>query len=119
MIRKAPSISYQCLTTSMTEDEREFTIACQNAMAECRKIGYNPSIWARMVNEHGAVVTARKLITSGDMQAGLLRLISLGRIDLTIEHAVLDEHWRDLFTDEERDLARWRLEVAQREKNPK
>ena len=40
----------------------------------------------------------------------------MSRADLTVEHAVLDERWHDLVTDEERDLARWRLEVAQRER---
>ena len=50
------------------------------------------------------------------MQAGLLRLLGLSRVDLTVEHAVLDERWHDLFTDEERDLARWRLAVAQGER---
>lgn len=69
-----------------------------------------------MVEEHGGVVTARRLIKSGDMQAGLLRLLSLSRVDLTVEHSVLDERWHELFTDEERDLARWRLAVAQGER---
>lgn len=100
----------------MTEDEQEFTLACKRAIAECRKLGYNPSIWNRMVEEHGGVVTARRLIKSGDMQTGLRKLLSLGRLELTVEHAVLDERWHDLFTDEERDLARWRLEVAQGER---
>lgn len=100
----------------MTDDEQEFTLACKRAIAECRTLGYNPSIWTRMVEEHGGVVTARRLIKSGDMQAGLLRLLSLSRVDLTVEYAVLDERWHDLFTDEERDLARWRLEVAQGER---
>lgn len=100
----------------MTEDEREFTLACKHAIAECRTLGYNPSIWTRMVEEHGGVVTARRLIKSGDMQAGLLRLVGLGRVDLTVEHAVLDERWHDLFTEEDRDLARWRLAVAQGER---
>ena len=100
----------------MTDDEQEFTLACKRAIAECRTLGYNPSVWTRTVEEHGGVVTARRLIKSGDMQAGLLRLLSLGRVDLTVEHAVLDERWHDLFTDEERDLARWRLEIAQRQR---
>ncbi len=110
------TVSLRCFTTRMTDDEHEFTLACKRAIAECRTLGYNPSIWTRMVEEHGGVVTARRLIKSGDMHAGLLRLLSLSRVDLTVEHAVLDERWHDLFTDEERDLARWRLEVAHRER---
>ena len=75
----------------MTDDEHEFTIACKRAMAECRSLGYVPSIWIRMVDEHGAVETARRLVMSGDLQDGLLKLLRLGRADLTIEHAVLEE----------------------------
>jgi len=100
----------------MDDLEQEFTVACKTVMAECRTLGYNPTIWARMVEEHGGVATARRLIKSGDMQAGLLRLLSLGREDLTVERAVLDDRWHELFTDEERELARWRLKVAQSER---
>lgn len=67
-----------------------------------------------MIEEHGAVETARRLITSGDLQDGLIKLLRLGRIDLTVEYAVLDERWQDLFTDDLRSAARWRLEEAQR-----
>lgn len=67
-----------------------------------------------MIEEHGAVETARRLITSGDLQDGLFKLLRLGRIDLTVEYAVLDKRWQDLFTDDLREAARWRLEEAQR-----
>lgn len=97
----------------MNDDEHEFTLACKQAMAECRSLGYVPSVWIRMVEQHGAVETARRLIMSGDLQDGLMRLLSLGRLDLTVEHHVLDERWHELFTDRERELAKWRLEVAQ------
>ena len=110
------TVSLRCFTTRMTDDEQEFTLACKRSIDVCRTLGYVPSVWIRMIEEHGAAETARRLIKSGDMQAGLLRLLSLSRVDLTVEHAVLDERWHDLFPDEERDLARWRLEVAQRER---
>jgi hypothetical protein len=99
----------------MTDDEQEFTNACKRSIDECRKLGYIPSIWIRMINEHGAVETARRLIKSGDLQDGLLKLLNYGRVDLTVEQAVIDERWHNLFTDEERDAARWRLGIAQRE----
>lgn len=44
-----------------------------------------------------------------------LRILILSRVDLAVERAVLDERWHGLFTDEESDLDRWRLEVAQGE----
>ena len=65
-----------------------------------------------MIESHGAVETAKRLVMSGDLQDGFLRLLKLGRADLTIEHAVLDERWQELFSDEQREVARWRLEVA-------
>lgn len=49
---------------------------------------------------------------SGDIQSGFERLIRMGRADLTIEHAVLDEYWHPLFKDSHREAARWRLQQA-------
>ena len=43
-----------------------------------------------MVERHGAVEAAKRLLVNGDIQTGLLRLLRLGRVDLTVEHAVLD-----------------------------
>ena len=65
-----------------------------------------------MIQSHGALETARRLVMSGDMQDGFLRLLKMGHPELTIEHAVLDERWTDLFTDQEREVAKWRLETA-------
>lgn len=66
-----------------------------------------------MIAEHGAVSTAKRLIKTGDIQSGLLRLLTLGRPDLTIESIVINNKWQEIFTDDERELARWRLEAAQ------
>ena len=65
-----------------------------------------------MIQTHGAVETARRLVMSGDFQDGFIRLNKLGRTDLTIESAILDSRWNDLFTTEEREVARWRLKNA-------
>ena len=100
----------------MTELEREFALACETTIAECRSLGYTPSIWMQMIQKHGAVDTARRLVVSGDLQDGFRRLLSMGRADLTVESSVLDERWYDLFTDQEREVARWRLEAAQKER---
>jgi len=60
----------------------------------------------------GAVAAARRLLASGDIQSGFERLIRMGRRDLTVEHAVLDEHWAPLFNESHREAARWRLTQA-------
>ncbi|MEX0784746.1 MAG: hypothetical protein WD557_19085 [Dehalococcoidia bacterium] len=36
----------------------------------------------------------------------------MGRLDLSVEYAVLEPAWQDLFTDWERDVARQRLRDA-------
>lgn len=89
--------------------EVEFQIACEAAVRECRRPGYVPRAWIAMMERHGAVGAAKRLIASGDLQAGLLRLLNLGRADLTVEHAVLHERWHELFDDQDRENAAWRL----------
>lgn len=49
---------------------------------------------------------------SGDIQSGFERLIRMGRVDLTVEHAVLQPRWQELFEDQHREAAMWRLEQA-------
>ena len=97
-------------------DSDEFARACDAAIAECHKLGYVPKAWMEMVERHGAVEAAKRLLVSGDIQSGLLRLLLLGRVDLTVEHAVLDPRWADLFDDQDRQLAQWRLDQGQRER---
>lgn len=97
----------------MNDLDKAFHAACLDAISECRRIGYNPTVWTRMVAEYGGVVTARRLINSGDIQDGLKKLLGLGRPDLTVESLILREEWLELFSDEERELAQWRLNQAQ------
>lgn len=79
------------------------------ASSECR---YRPAFFLRMVGEHGGVGAARAMI-SGTASEGFAKLRDLGRLDLSVETLVLQERWRVLFTDEERALARQRLDGAQ------
>lgn len=89
--------------------EREFEDACLAAIEESRSLGYDPTAWADMIRRYGAPEAARRLLVSGDIQTGFQRLVDLGRVDLTIEWAVLSERWAPLFRDEHLDAARWRL----------
>ena len=41
----------------------------------------------------GAVPAGRRLLPSGDVLSGFERLIRMGRADLTVEQAVLDDRW--------------------------
>lgn len=93
--------------------EQEFQRACEVAIEECRRLGYVPTAWIGMINgPGGAAAAARRLLTSGDIQSGFERLIRMGRRDLTVEHAVLDDRWAPLFSEAHREAARWRLKQA-------
>jgi len=65
-----------------------------------------------MMRQMGAVEAARRLLVSGDVQEGFHRLVRMGRIDLTIEFAVLNPKWNSIFDVRYREPAWWRLEQA-------
>ena len=71
------------------------------------EIGYNATRFLRMLQEHGGVETARRLLP--EMSDGFVTLWEHGRLDLTVEYLVLQSKWHDLFTDDERKTARQRL----------
>lgn len=50
-----------------------------------------------MINRLGAVEAAKQLLLSGEVQEGFDRLVSMGRMDLTVEFAVLSSSWDRLF----------------------
>lgn len=89
----------------------EFQRACLDAIREGRSLTppYVPTAWIDMIDRHGAVEAAKRLLISGDTQSGFFRLVQGGREDLTVEHAVLQPRWRSLFGDEHRAAAEWRL----------
>ncbi len=93
--------------------EEEFQRSCELAVEECRRLGYVPTAWIGMMHgPGGAVAAARRLLTNGDVQSGFERLIRMGRADLTVERAVLDDRWAELFTDVHREAVQWRLTQA-------
>jgi hypothetical protein len=97
---------------SRPELEAWFDRASQAAIKECRLLGYTPTAWVSMIRQVGAAEAARRLLVSGDIQTGFSRLVRLGRPDLTIEWAALDDRWGTLFSDQHQAAARWRLQQA-------
>jgi len=89
----------------------DFEEACERATAESEALGYSPAAWKTMMRRWGAVEAAKRLLISGDVQDGFERLVKMGRVDLTLESAVLDPAWDDLFglDPRYREAARWRL----------
>ena len=58
----------------MTDVERRFGGAMFAIYREAKNIGYTPSIFLRMLNEKGALQTARQLINASQPSDGYTRL---------------------------------------------
>ena len=93
------------------ELEREFDKAMMSIYIRAkREAGYPASYFFRMLQERGGLETALKLLHDNHISKGFTSLLRKGRLDLTVEAVILDEKWRALFTDQERGIARERLE---------
>ncbi|GIH62863.1 hypothetical protein [Microbispora siamensis] len=98
----------------MNETERRF----HRAMVEIyqtakRDLGYNATRFIQMVSERGGLATARQLLWSDQISDGFETLRSHGRLDLTVEAHVLKLEFAELFTGEDRQRARDRLDLFQ------
>jgi hypothetical protein len=78
----------------------------KRARTECR---YTPTRFLQMVSEQGGLQAARSLLASAQVSEGFTTLWEKRRLDLSLEALVLRQEWRDLFSDEERAIARQRL----------
>ena len=94
----------------MSNTEKLFHMAMlqiyQKAKKECR---YNSTYFLQMVQKEGGLNTAKILLHEKGISKGLITMKLLNRLDLTMEALILKKEWKDLFTDEERDIARKRL----------
>ena len=66
-----------------------------------------------MVNERVGYGTATYLLNKQEQSSGFTELYLLKRLDLTVEHLVLQPEWRQLFTLEELVSAQRRLDELQ------
>lgn len=94
----------------LVELERKFNIAMRdiydNAKREC---GYVATRFLQMLSEKGGVVTAKNLISKEGGTEGFTKLWEFGRLDLSVEALILKKEYRELFTEEERNMCRYRL----------
>jgi hypothetical protein len=90
--------------------EMEFERAMPDTCALASRYNYFPTVFKGMVQEHGGVGTARRLLAKSGPQTGLSRLCKLGRLDLSMEAIVLQDRFCPLFTDAEIEEARRTLD---------
>ena len=76
-----------------------------------RELGYNATRFLQMISEQGGLTTAKQLLWSSAPSEGFTTLWERGRLDLTVEAHVLKTEFVPLFTDDDRDHARNRLEA--------
>lgn len=92
--------------------EADFNKAMYWILGHEHEAGLNSTRLRQMVEQHGGVKAAHLLLEPDrDLPRdtfGYLR--RAGRLDLSMEHYVVHEKYRLLFSDQEREIARWRLE---------
>ena len=76
-----------------------------------RTINYRAKQFLEMVTMHGGVGAAQRLLQGRDASDGFTRLWEAHQLDRSVEASVLQPKYITLFTDEERDIARRRLEA--------
>lgn len=93
-----------------TTAESEFH---QEALAGARllkkEIGYNPTRFLQLVADYGGPEATRRLLSSRDASDGFTTLWAHHKLDRSVEAMVLLPWYEELFSDDERAIARRRL----------
>jgi hypothetical protein len=94
--------------TNNVEDQfhRAMIAVYQNALRDCTQ---RAAYFLEMVGRQGGVETAKKLLQSDDVDRGSTARWECGRPDLMFEYLILQPKYAELFTDEEKEMARQRL----------
>ena len=88
--------------------ERDFEAEMRQIYNRAKnEVGYNAMRFLQIVQERRGVETARRLLPT--MSDGFVALWERDRLDLTVEYLVLQPRWHELFSDDERCVARQRL----------
>jgi hypothetical protein len=75
-----------------------------------RELNYRTTRFLQMVTEDGGCETAMTLIHAAQPSERYTALWERHRLDLTVEAVILLPEWHDLFTENDRRVARTRLE---------
>lgn len=96
----------------MTNDlEHRFDLAMMSIYHRARnEARYTATRFLQMLHEHRGLETARILLHSSNVSEGYTALWERKRLDLTVEALILQPEWNELFTNDEREIARQRLQ---------
>jgi hypothetical protein len=91
--------------------EAEFEAALRGTYEAARKRGYIASYFLQMLEEHGGLETAKRLLSKSEPQTGLFELWKLGILNESMEAVICDNlKYQRLFTPDEVSEAHRRLE---------
>jgi len=91
----------------------EFQSEMESIFDREREVGMCSTRFIEGVRGHGAVAYAHRLLgkAESDLPANTFTsLRSKSRLDLTLEYYVVQERFRSLFSEAEREVAQWRLD---------
>ena len=87
----------------------EFHQAMLDIYDKAKEHDYHATYFLRMIQQHGGVNAAKRLLQASSAQYGLSRLWELGLLHISVEALVVQKRWAPLFTDAEQRKARERL----------
>ena len=100
------------MAVNYEELERRFTHDLVDGVRMlAREIGYRAPIFSQMLTSLGGVETTKRLLRSQNTQYGFELLYERSRLGRSAEAWMLRQEYAELFSDEERDIARRRLEA--------
>ena len=89
----------------------EFERAMKDVYVRAKsEANYTASYLIGMLSSYGGLGTAQRLLASTEVSSGFAALYERDRLDLTVEALVIQSKFASLFTDEELDIARQRLD---------
>jgi len=95
------------------ELEKElFNVLYESATIAKKELNYNPIQFFSMLENGGAVLTAKKLLNAKHIPNGFSKLWEYERLDLSLEAIILNPKWKHLFNDDEIEEALKRLREA-------
>lgn len=92
----------------------EFAEDMRQLLVNEREVGLCSTRFLQMVEAHGAREAAHRLLKPDrELPPIFAHLRRIGRTDLAMESFVIQERYRSIFSEEERDIACWRLDKGE------
>lgn len=94
-----------------TELKEKFHAELESTIMELKNLKINCSRLEQMLVERGGYETAKILIGSKEQSSGFTDLLLLGKKQISVEAKVIDERFRDLFTNAEIKICKDRMGI--------